>query len=263
MEDYEFIIVDRKEPVLIVTINRPEKLNALLPKSWEEIMDVVEKLRRDRAIKYVIFTGAGENFTSGDDAIAVLKRHAEIAPGEQRYEQQIYHENAAKIANLEQVTIAAIRGICFGAGLGLSMLCDFRIAALSARIGIPEMKVGVFFSWGGTYLLNRLVGPQVAKDMIMAGRVFEGEQAERIGLVNYIVPDDQLMDRVYELIDVLEGHAPNALRLAKKMINASTALQRMGDLFTLEPEFFSYQMMSGEPAEGAQAFLEKRKPKWR
>jgi len=176
---------------------------------------------------------------------------------------QIQHGNlelGAKLANIEQITIAAIRGVCLGAGLGLSIACDFRIVTPSARLGIPETRIGVLYSWGFTHRLNRLVGPAATKDMIMTARMLDAEEALRVGLVGYVVPEEKLMDKAYELIDLMEGNGPHALRLVK-MVNASTAPQ-IGDLFIIESELTQYQQISGEPTEGTNAFLEKRNPKW-
>ena len=262
MEKYEYIIVERKESVLTITLNRPKKLNAISLQTWDEINDVYEKLKYDRSIRYVIFTGTGPNFSAGDDIkIIIEKFYAEKDYDQIRYHQYRAHEMKNKIMNMEQITIAAIKGYCLGAGLGLAVLCDFRVATPSAKLGIPETKVGIFYTWGLTHHMNRLVGPAVTKDMIMTCRNLDAEEALRTGLIGYIVPEEKLMDKAYELIELMEGNGPQAVRLTKKLVNASTA-PAIGDLMVLEPDLVQYQYLSGEAAEGIGAFVEKRKPNW-
>lgn len=263
MKEYELIIVERKEPVVTITLNRPQKLNAISLQTWEEINDVYEKLKYDRSVRYVIFTGAGENFSAGDDIKLILESfQAEEGHDEVRYHQFRSHETKNKILNMEQITFAAINGYCLGAGLGLSILCDFRVATPSAKLGIPETRVGLFYTWGLTHHMNRLVGPAVTKDMIMTSRIVEAEEALRVGLIGHLVPEGKLMDKVYELIGLIEGNGPNAVRLTKKLVNASTAPE-LGDLMVMEPDFVQYQYLSGEAVEGISAFAEKREPNWR
>jgi len=262
MEKYECIIVDRKEPVVTVTLNRPKKLNAINFQTWDEINDVYEKIKHDRSIRYVIFTGTGDHFSTGDDIKMVIENFKAAKDYDHaRFHQYRAHEMKNKILNMEQITIAAIRGYCLGAGLGLAMLCDFRIATPSARLGIPETRVGLFYTWGLTHHMNRLVGPAVTKDMIMTCRNVDAEEALRTGLIGHVVPEEKLMDKAYELIDLMEGNGPNAVRLTKKMVNASTA-PAIGDLMVMEPDFVQYQYLSGETVEGIDAFVEKRKPNW-
>ena len=262
MENYEFIIVERKEPVLTITLNRPKKLNAISLQTWAEINDVYEKLQQDRSIRYVIFTGTGPNFSAGDDMKLQLEKfYAEKDYDQIRYQQYKSHELKNKIMNMEQITIAAIKGYCLGSALGLAMLCDFRVATPSIKLSIPETRVGIFYTWGLTHYMNRLVGPAVTKDMIMTCRNLGAEEALRVGLIGHLVPEEKLMDKVYELIELMEGNGPNAVRLTKKLVNASSAPE-IGDLMVMEPDLVQYQYLSGEAAEGIGAFVEKRKPRW-
>lgn len=262
MEKYEFIIVERKEPVLTITLNRPKKMNAISLQTWDEINDVYENLKQDRSIRYVIFTGAGENFSAGDDIKMIIEKFQSAENyDEVRYHQHRSHEIKNKILNMEQITFAAIKGYCLGAGLGLAILCDFRVATPSVKLGIPETRVGLFYTWGLTHHMNRLVGPAVTKDMIMTSRVVEAEEGLRVGLIGHLVPEEKLVDKVYELIELMEGNGPNAIRLTKKLVNASTAPE-IGNLMVMEPDFVQYQYLSGEADEGIGAFVEKRKPRW-
>jgi enoyl-CoA hydratase/carnithine racemase len=262
MEKHEFITVEREDPVLTITLNRPQKMNAISLQMWDEIDSVYEELKQDRAIRYVIFSGAGESFSAGDDIKIIIEEFQSAKDHDAvRYHQYRSHEIKNKILNMEQITIAAIKGYCLGAGLGLAILCDFRVATPSAKLGIPETKVGLFYTWGLTHHMNRLVGPAVTKDMIMTSRVVDADEGLRVGLIGHLVPEEKLMDKVYELIELMEGNGPNAIRLTKKLVNASTAPQ-IGDLMVMEPDFVQYQYLSGEAVEGIGAFVEKRKPKW-
>jgi enoyl-CoA hydratase len=262
VENQKAILVERQEPVLTISFNRPEKLNATTFEMWDELNDICEKLKSDDAIRYVIITSVGNHFTAGDDARAIIKFQADGPYEQTRLIQRKAHELKNKLAQMEQISFAAIKGYCLGAGVGLAIVCDFRIVTESAKLGIPETKVGMFYTWGLTHHLNRLVGPGVAKDMIFTARNLDAKEALRVGLVSYVMSEEQLMDKVYEIIQSIEGNGPQAVRLAKKMINASTAPE-IGDLFVMEPEFVQYQYMSGEIKEGIDAYLEKRKPNWK
>jgi enoyl-CoA hydratase/carnithine racemase len=262
MEKSQSIIVERKEPVLTITLNHPEKMNATSLQMWDEIDGIVENLKQDRSIRYVIFTGTGENFSAGDDIKIIIDKFQSAETHDQvRYHQYRSHEIKNKILNMEQITLAAIKGYCLGAGLGLAILCDFRVAAPSAKLGIPETRVGLFYTWGLTHHMNRLVGPAVTKDMIMTSRIVEADEALRVGLIGHLAPEEKLMNKVYELIEMMEHNGPNAIRLTKKLVNASTAPE-IGNLMVMEPDFVQYQYLSGEADEGIGAFVEKRQPRW-
>lgn len=163
--------------------------------------------------------------------------------------------------NLEQVTIAAINGYCLGAGLVFAIESDFIIASQDALFGVPETNVGVFYTWGSSARLSRLVGPIWTKHIIMTCENVTAEQALSIGLVNQVVPNDKLMDAAWELVDKIASKSPLAIRLTKKLVNAYTSAGR-GDLYAVEPELVERIHISGNPVEGARAFKEKRQPRF-
>jgi enoyl-CoA hydratase/carnithine racemase len=261
--NYETLIVERAEPVVTVTLNRPAKLNAVNKQMLEELAQVVAELRGDTATRFVILTGAGRAFSAGADLGQGREGSAEGPPPhvEGRLGQLASHDLIRNLQNLEQVTIAAVNGYCLGAGLVFAMVCDFIIVAQDAQLGVPETNVGIFYTWGSSARLSRLVGPLWAKDMIMTCENVSGEQAVAIGLANRVVPPGQLMAAARETVDKIAGKSPIAVRLTKKLVNAATA-PGPGDVFLVEPELVERNYLSGDPSEGGRAFMEKRTPKF-
>ena len=148
-----------------------------------------------------------------------------------------------------------------GAGLCLAMNCDFRIASESATLGVPEVNLGIFFTWGATPRLTALIGPAKAKEMIITGDSISATEAWRIGLVNKVTPPDRLLVACDELVKKIASKGSLAVRIAKKQVNAAS-LARMADLYPCEPELVERVMLSDEVKEGTQAFIEKRPPRF-
>lgn len=262
---YETILVEKKEKTMIISLNRPEKLNAMNAQMLNEITQVLAELRQDRNTRFVILKGEGPCFSSGADmgARSNISPEAYQALGEEsRLIQMAAHDMIRTYLNLEQITVSVVHGYCLGAGLVFVIESDFIIAAEDALLGIPETNVGVFYTWGSSARLSRLVGPIWAKHMIMTCENLTGQQAVQIGLANQAVPKDKLMDTAWELIGKIASKSPLATRLTKKLVNAYTAAGR-ADLFVVEPELVERIMLSGDPVEGGRAFMEKRKPKFR
>ena len=270
---YETILVEKKGATMVITLNRPEKLNAMNGQMLEEIDQVLAELRRDTATRFVILTGAGRAFTAGADmgprgappadttqAVSEQQRLLQVAR-EQDMVQMAAHDRIRSYLNLEQITIAAVNGYCLGAGLVFATESDFIIAAEDALLGIPEANTGIFYTWGSSARLSRLVGPMWAKHMIMTCENVTGKQAVSIGLAVQAVPNDKLMDAAWELVDKIASKGPLAIRLTKKLVNAYTATGR-GDLYVVEPELVGHLYVSGDPDEGGRAFREKRPPKF-
>jgi enoyl-CoA hydratase len=165
------------------------------------------------------------------------------------------------LENLEQITISAVNGYSLGAGLCIPMVCDFRIASEKAIFGVPETGIGIFYTWGATPRLTSLVGPAWAKELIITGDHYDAEKALAIGLVHKVVPHEDLMDAVSELIEKIETKGRLATRIAKKIVNAAAA-PNIGDLSICEPELVERLYLSEEPAEGGRAFADRRTPKF-
>lgn len=261
---YETISVEKSGITTVITLNRPEKLNAMNAQMLGEMTKVLAELRRDTATRFVILTGAGRAFSAGAD----LSGRGETPPDTpasaaelSRLAQMASHDLIRSYQNLEQVTIAAVHGYCLGAGLVFVLESDFILVADDAVIGIPETNVGIFYTWGSSARLSRLVGPLWAKQLIMTCDNITAEQAVSIGLANQVVPRAKLMEAAWELVDKIAAKSPLAIRLTKKLVNAYTEASR-GDLYVIEPELVERIQMSGDPDEGAGAFIKKRPPKF-
>jgi enoyl-CoA hydratase/carnithine racemase len=263
--EYKNILVERSDPVMKITLNRPEKLNAISADLVNELFHVFNELRMDRDIRYLVFTGAGRAFSSGAD---ISDRGG--PPPDDRFDyytsarlaQFRGHDFMRLLENLEQITISAINGYSLGAGLCIPIVCDFRIASELAQIGVPETGIGIFYTWGATPRLTSLVGPAWAKEIIITNEVYDANKALMCGLVHKIVPHEKLMDAVQELIDKIELKGRLATRMAKKMINAAAA-PNIGDLYVCEPELVERLYLSDEPLEGGRSFAEGRPPEFK
>lgn len=263
--NYETLLLNREAPLVTVTLNRPNKLNAMDRRMLDELTHLLAELRDDSAIRFVIFTGAGRAFSAGYD----LRQPPGNQPGDEhaRYHQSRVSQGVGidmfrNLQNLEQVTIAAVNGYCMGGAALWAATCDFTIAAQDAVFGIPEARVGLYFTWGASARLNRAVGPMRAKEMIMTCENISAEQALSIGLVTKVVPAEKLMESAREMVAKIADKSPLAIRFTKKLINAASTVGQ-GDVYLLEPELFERLSMSGDIQEGSRAFAEKRPPRFR
>jgi enoyl-CoA hydratase/carnithine racemase len=260
---YQTLLVDRKDGVATVTFNRPDKLNTLSTRMFLDLRDLMAEFRYDLDTRVIIFTGAGRAFSGGFDfRMESLKEHTsqKEMPNE-RIWQLFCHDLMTDIENLEQITIAAINGPCMGGALCIAMNCDFRIAADNARMGVPEINLGIFLSWGATPRFVSLLGPMKARELIMTGDPVSAEEAFRIGMVNKVVPLGNLMPAASELAAKLLTRGPLALRIAKRQINAAS-VARMADLYLFESELWERNQISPDINEGIMAAIEKRPPKY-
>lgn len=258
---YETLIVEKSGEVMTVSLNRPQIMNALNNELMLEMRDLLGKLRYDLETRFVIFTGAGKVFSSGVDfsRASMQSRYSHPELPNERIWQCFGHDFMRAMENLEQITIAAVNGAAIGGGLCIAMNCDFRIAAENAIFGVPEANLGIFYTWGATPRLTALIGPAKAKELIMTCDPIDAREAWRIGLVNKVVPDIQLMESCGELVAKLATKGPLALRICKKQVNVAS-LAKLNDLYPLEPEIVEAIMRSGQAEEGARAFMEKRAP---
>ncbi len=252
---YETIRVDREGAIATITIDRPERRNALNTRVRTEMIDLLDELREDETLRVVILTGAGEKaFVAGAD----LQEFAERSVDEQR-EQMDGPRVFDEIAAFPFPVIAMINGYALGGGCELAIACDLRIAGESARLGQPEINLGIIPGGGGTQRLPRLVGVGQAMRLIITGEVVDAEEALRIGLVDIVVPDDELRERVMEMARGIAEKSPVALRMAKSAVRASQEMTLSAGL-GLETERFLTCFGSAEKEEGIAAFFEKRKP---
>jgi len=260
---YRYLIVEPSDGVKVVTLNRPDKLNAINMALIMELKDLLTELRGDEKTRFVIFTGAGRGFCCGVEFTReeMEKRYARSDLANERLWQMFGQDFMHMMENLEQVTVAAVNGPAVGAGLCLAMNCDFRIASYDALFGIPEANLGIFFTWGATPRLTALVGPSRAKEMIMTCENIGAREAVAIGLANKAVPPEALMGSCWEMVEKMAARGPLALRMTKKIVNAASTA-RMADLYLCEPELVERLMLSEDVKEGLGAFLEKRPPRF-
>ena len=250
---YDTLLVESDGRLAVVTFNRPEKRNAINQTMVNELHDVLDGFVADGDVQGCIFTGSGDKAFIGGADIAQLR--------ERDSTEALRTINAAlfnKIEALPFPTIAAVRGYCLGGGCELSMCCDLRVAGESAKFGQPEVALGIIPAAGGTQRLPRLVGLGVAKDLVFTGRIIDAAEAHRIGLVNRVVPDDDVLDGAKELAQAILKQGPLAVRLAKMALNASSRTGQDGGLL-IEQIAQAVLFDSAEKRDRMTAFLEKRK----
>lgn len=253
------ILYEKNERIATVTINRPDKLNALNQETVREIMSAMNTIEEDENVRVVIITGAGDRaFCAGAD-IGEMKNKTPIELTKSCLRTQ---EMMNKIAEFDKPVIAAINGYALGGGLELAMSCDLRIASEKARLGQPEINIGLIPGWGGTQRLPRFVGRAKAKEMIFTGRMIDAKTAKELSLLNEVVSADQLETQVKQLADELSSKPPIAIKLAKQLINNSMETNlRIGMMY--ESEAFGILGSTEDVKEGIGAFLEKRKPNFK
>ncbi len=258
--DYSSLLLTREEDIAIVTFNRPKVLNALNHVTMEELSAVLDELADESDIRCIILTGAGEKaFVAGAD-INELRAIASVADGAAfaaKGQALLF-----KVENFDKPVIAAINGYALGGGCELAMACDIRVAADSARLGQTEINLGIIPGWGGTQRLPRLVGKGRAKWLILTGDMISAQEALRIGLVDFVVGADMLMETAKELAHKIASKAPLALAWAKRSINVGAET----DLVTAcayEASQFGLVCGTEDRLEGTSAFLEKRPPQFR
>lgn len=256
MSNSNFVKVEKKDNVAVLTIDRPP-VNALNSEVIAELRKVITGLVSDPDVRAAVITGAGEKaFIAGAD----IKEFVEYSKVGRVKELSVDDQEVFNI--LEHVnfpTIAAIRGFCFGGGNELAMACDLRIAGEGAKFSQPEINLGLIPGAGGTQRLTRLVGKTAAKQMIFFGEPIDAAEAYRIGLVNKVVPDNELMDQAMAWAKKLAAKAPLAFKFAKKAIDLgiNTSLTQ-GQV--IEQDCFDEVFKTEDVMEGINAFFEKRKP---
>jgi enoyl-CoA hydratase len=252
---FDTLMVTIAQRVATVTINRPDKRNALNAAVRADILDALDELRDEPEVRVLVFTGAGDKaFIAGAD----IAEFAERTPLEQRAVMEgrrVFDE----IAAYPKPTIAMINGFALGGGCELALACDMRIAARSAKLGQPEIRLGLIPGGGGTQRLPRLVGAGRALRLILSGDLIDAAEAHRIGLVDEIVDDDTLRARTAEIAQGMAAHSPVALRLAKAAVIAALEAPLSAGL-AMERELFITAFASQDRQEGVAAFLEKRAP---
>jgi enoyl-CoA hydratase len=253
--NYSNILVATNEKTATITINRPEKLNALNVAMIQELHNALENLESNADIRAIIITGSGEKaFVAGADIAEFA--HFSVEEGAQ-LAQQGQELLFDFIENLKTPVIAAINGFALGGGLELAMACHFRVASDSAKMGLPEVSLGVIPGYGGTQRLPQLVGKGRAMEMIMTAGMITAQDAYRAGLVNHAVPQNELLDFCNLIIERIIKNSPVAISQAIKAVNANFKDGENG--FQTEIKAFGKCFGTEDFKEGTAAFLEKRK----
>lgn len=254
-QSYETLLLERRGRVAIITINRPEKRNALNIKTREEGAAVLEELREDDSVGVVVITGAGDKaFIAGAD-IAEFAGRTALTQRAVMVGRSLFNA----IDTFPKPIIAMINGYCLGGGCEVALACDIRIANENASFGQPEINLGIIPGGGGTQRLTRLVGEGKAMEMILTGEIIDAQTAFAIGLVNHVVPRDQLEARTMEIANRIAEKGPIAVSLAKEAVKIASR-SNLDDGLRREVDLFALCFSTEDKDEGVNAFLEKRKP---
>jgi len=255
---WEYFLVEViEEEIALVTINRPKVLNAVDFPTIKELGKVFDSLEEDKKVRAVIFTGAGEKaFIAGGDIAAM---NALKWPDEAKEFVATGHRVISNIERSSKITIAAINGFALGGGTEIALGFDIRIASEKAKLGLPEVGVGLIAGWGGTQRLSRLIGKGKAKELIFTGEMIDANEAYRIGLVNKVVPQNELIETCKNIAKKILGNSPIAVLQSKKAINEGLTMP-LDQGLKYEAEAWLVNFATEDRDEGLRAFLEKRKP---
>ena len=252
--EYKNIIVEKAEGIATITFNRPEAMNALNIQTRAEFGNALDDAAADDQIKVLIVTGNGKAFVAGAD----IKEFAKTTP----FDAHNIKRLGALVDNLEKPVIAAVNGFCLGGGNELAMGCDIIIASEKAKFGQTEINIGIIPGGGATQRLQRRVGICRAKEMIFTGDIITAQEAYRIGLVNRVVPPEELMPAAREIAKKIATKSSAALKLAKAAINRSVGTN-LGTGLNYEYELYGLSLTLEDKVEGVNAFLEKRAPQFK
>lgn len=254
--EYKILQPERRGSLLLVTINRPENLNALNTAFFDEMDQLIANEAADPGITAVVITGAGKAFVAGADIAELVNKTPEEAEAFSLRGQNTFRGLTA----VKVPVIAAINGFALGGGLELALACDFRIASNNARFGQPEVNLGLIPGYAGTQRLPRLIGLGDALYMLTTGEMLTAAEALRIGLVQKVTEPEQLLEEVLRIVAVIAARGPDAVKMVKFVTRAGYQVSlAQGSL--LEAQSFG-QQFGKQGTEGMKAFLEKRKPQW-
>ncbi|GAB4149134.1 MAG: enoyl-CoA hydratase-related protein [Planctomycetota bacterium] len=254
----ENVLCERDGPLAVVTVNRPQKLNALDGATIDELASVFRALSGDEAVGAVIVTGAGEKaFVAGAD-ISVLARQG-VLDGRRNSKQG--QDLTRVMESSPKPILAAVNGFALGGGLELALACDLRFASKNAKLGLPEVSLGIIPGYGGTQRLPRLIGSGPALRMILTGDPVTADEALRLGLVDGVFEPAELLSSVKAVGRKIVSRGPTALALAKEAVRRGLSMP-LDEALELEADLFGLASSTEEMKEGMKAFLEKRKPSW-
>lgn len=253
------VTLEKEDGIATITVNRPESLNALNSEVLDGLKNAAEDALQDGDVHVVIVTGAGDKaFVAGAD----IKEMTDKTPLEMRKFTILGHQVMDLFAKMEKPTIAAVNGFALGGGCELAIACDIRLASENAKMGVPEVGLGIFPGFGGTQRLTSLLGKGRACELVFTAKMITAEEAARIGLVNHVYPQEELMNEARAMAKEISTKGTLAVRLAKSSINR--ALEGgLDDGLAYERELVSLSFSSEDKVEGLKAFVEKRPPKFK
>lgn len=255
---YAFLKVSESEGIAWVRINRPESLNSVNIETMKEMDHAFQSIDKNDDVKVAILTGEGDKaFISGGD----IKYMDQVTASQLLNEQVDGQEIIRRIEELRKPVIAGINGFAFGGGIEIALACDLRIASDRAKFGCPEITLGIMPGYGGTQRLPRQIGSAKAKELMMTGDIISADEALRIGLINKVVPHEQLLDELTKFAKRLSVKAPLALQMIKEAVNYGLQMDQTSAI-RLEARIFNILFNSEDKKEGMRAFIEKRKPQF-
>ena len=252
---YEMILIERREHVGLITLNRPQAMNALNNQLMRELMDALEAFEKNEAVGAMVITGNEKAFAAGAD----IKEMADKS-----IQQMMDSDHLAvfgRIRTIQKPVIAAVSGWALGGGCEIALSCDMIVASESAKFGQPEINIGVIPGAGGTQRLTRAVGKAIAMEMILNDRRLTAQEAYQFGMVNRVTSVEGYLEAALQLAEEIAARAPIAVRAAKKMINQSFE-RTLSDGLAEEKQVFYNLFATEDQKEGMKAFTEKRKPEW-
>ncbi len=258
MSNYQTIEFAQSGETVTIILNRP-KLNCFNAQMIADLTDAISSLRNNTSARFVIITAQGDHFSAGIDLNEI--NSVDFTPEDARIQQLHGHELMRSLESLEQVTVAALRGIVCGAGMALAQACDFRIMTEDSFYLVPEANVGTYFTWGCTPRLVRMIGASKAMEIIMTCDPVPAQEAYRLNLANKVVEAGVLMKTTQEFIDKIASKSPHCIRITKK-IALGASMEGFGNMFICEPELMQGVAYTGDTKEGVEAFVQKRMPKF-
>ena len=255
MEKFENLVIESNASIATLIIQREAKLNALNNRTLQEIKQAVKMLEKDDAVRGIILTGSGDKaFAAGAD----IAEFVDLSIEEGISLSSAGHEVMNMIYHCTKPIIAAINGFALGGGLELALACHMRVASAHAKVGLPEVSLGIIPGYGGTQRLTELVGRGKALEMILTGEMITADEAHQWGLLNYVVPRESLIEKCVNLLHKMSTRSQTAIAQAIRVVNAG--LDKNQDGYQLEMDSFGESFDSQDFKEGVSAFLEKRKP---